>query len=174
VIGPGGEDVVDAPGGRSYLLFHGWDSALTHRALYELPVTWRAGVPVPRFTRGGGMTVEAVVALGGPLGTIMLVAGVGTPPLSAISWLGLSSWVLPGLWLFASVVVPSAVAAVLAATGSRWAPFAVLAASGGLVVELAVQIPFLGFSAFQPVFGVIAVVLGVLALLARDAGWWHR
>lgn len=117
--------------------------------------------------------VEAFVALGGLLGAFMLVAGVGTPPMSAISSLGLSSWVLPGLWLFVSVAVPSTAAAVLAGIGSRWAPFAVLVASTCLVVELALQIPFLGFSAFQPVFGAIAVVMAALALLARDAGWWH-
>jgi hypothetical protein len=38
---------------RSYLMFHGWDTALTRRALYSLPLTWRGGVPVPQFTTGG-------------------------------------------------------------------------------------------------------------------------
>ncbi|HVN11501.1 MAG TPA: hypothetical protein VMT69_05370 [Kineosporiaceae bacterium] len=128
----------------------------------------------PRPYRWIFTVVEAFVALGGLIGTVMLVAGVGTPPLSAISSLGLSSWVVPGLWLFVSVTVPSATAAVLAGVGSRWAPVAVLVASACLVMELAVQIPFLGFSVFQPVFGLIAVVMAVLALLARDAGWWPR
>ncbi len=45
VIGPGGEDAIDGPGG-SYLVFHGWDSAKTRRALYVVPVTWQGGVPV--------------------------------------------------------------------------------------------------------------------------------
>jgi beta-xylosidase len=53
VVGPGGEDVVDGPGNRGYLLFHGWDRAMTRRALYSLPLTWRGGVPVPQFTTGG-------------------------------------------------------------------------------------------------------------------------
>jgi arabinan endo-1,5-alpha-L-arabinosidase len=45
VIGPGGEDVVTGTGGQSSILFHGWDSAQTHRALYVLPLTWQGGVP---------------------------------------------------------------------------------------------------------------------------------
>jgi beta-xylosidase len=46
VIGPGGEDAITGPGGRAYVVFHGWDSARTHRALYVLPLTWQGGVPV--------------------------------------------------------------------------------------------------------------------------------
>lgn len=117
---------------------------------------------------------EALVALGALLGTVMLVSGVGTPPVSAIEGLGLHSWVLPGLWLFASVAVPSTVAAWLAVVGSPHAPDAVLVASALLVVELAVQLPFLGFSLFQPVFGAVAVVLAVIALAAKDTGGWER
>ena len=115
---------------------------------------------------------EAFVALGALMGTVMLVAGVNTPPLSAIDALGLESWVLPGLWLLVSVAVPSAIAAWLAFRGSRHAPRAVLVASVLLIVELAVQLPFLGFSLFQLVFAALAVVLAVVALTARDSGGW--
>jgi arabinan endo-1,5-alpha-L-arabinosidase len=45
VIGPGGEDAVEGPGGRPVVVFHGWDSARTHRAMYVLPLTWQEGVP---------------------------------------------------------------------------------------------------------------------------------
>jgi hypothetical protein len=55
--------------------------------------------------------------------------------------LGLSSWALPGVWLTASVVVPSAAAAYLAWRGSPSAPRAVMVASTLLAVELLVQIP---------------------------------
>jgi len=115
---------------------------------------------------------EAFVALGALMGTVMLVAGVNTPPLSAIDAIGLESWVLPGLWLLVSVAAPSATAAWLAFRGSRHAPRAVLVASALLLVELAVQVPFLGFSLFQLVFAALAVVLAVVALTARDSGGW--
>jgi arabinan endo-1,5-alpha-L-arabinosidase len=46
VIGPGGEDVVADPDGRSWIAFHGWDEAQTLRALYLLPVTWQPDRPV--------------------------------------------------------------------------------------------------------------------------------
>ena len=118
------------------------------------------------------VVAETCIALGALMGTFMLVAGVGTPPLSAIDVIGLESWVLPGVWLFVSVAVPSATAAWLAARGSRHAPDAVLVASALLVVELAVQLPFLGFSLFPLVFGVLAVVLAVVALTAKASGGW--
>ena len=52
-------------------------------------------------------------------GGLMLMSGQGTPPLEALEPLGLSSWVLPGLWLTASVAVPSGTAAYLAWRGPR-------------------------------------------------------
>jgi hypothetical protein len=57
----------------------------------------------------------------------------------------------------------------------RRAPLAaaVLTASGALGVELLMQIPFLGPSLLQAVYGAFAVGLGGLALRARRAGWWH-
>ena len=42
-----------------------------------------------------------------------------------------------------------------------------LVASAILAMELLVQIPFLGFSIFQAVFGAIALGMAGLALLAR-------
>jgi arabinan endo-1,5-alpha-L-arabinosidase len=46
IIGPGGQDVVQGPGGTSYLAVHGWDPAITHRSMYLLPLTWQAAQPV--------------------------------------------------------------------------------------------------------------------------------
>jgi arabinan endo-1,5-alpha-L-arabinosidase len=46
IIGPGGQDVVEGPGGTGYLAVHGWDPAITHRSMYLLPVTWQGGKPV--------------------------------------------------------------------------------------------------------------------------------
>jgi hypothetical protein len=60
------------------------------------------------------VVVESLVSLGGLAGSIQLLAGVATPPISVLSPLGLSSWALPAGWLFLSVAVPSGLAAWLA------------------------------------------------------------
>jgi hypothetical protein len=69
------------------------------------------------------------------------------------------------------VAVPSGLAARFAWLRSAWAPVAVLLASASLVIELLVQISFLGFSILQLIFGVVAIGLAVVAILARRAGW---
>ncbi len=120
------------------------------------------------------VAVESLVALGGLAGTVQLVTGTYTPPVADLEPLGLSSWVLPGVWLFSSVAVPSAVAAVLAWRRSPSTPTAVLVASGLLAVELAVQIPFVGPSALQAVFGTVALGMAGLAVHARRTGWRRR
>ena len=113
------------------------------------------------------VAVESFVAAGGVMGAIMLLSGRGTPPVSVLEPIGLTSWVLPGLWLFATTAVPSAAAAMLAWRRSPLTPTAVLVASAVLALELLVQIPFLGFSIFQPVFGAIAIGMAALAVLAQ-------
>jgi len=118
--------------------------------------------------------IESLVALGGLMGTGQLLTGTFTPPVSVLEPIGLSRWMLPGLWLFGTVVVPSAAAAVMAWRRSPLAPPVVMLASATLVLELLVQIPFLGLSLLQAVFGTIAVVMAALALRARQAGWWPR
>ena len=116
---------------------------------------------------------ETLVAVGGLAGALQLLTGTFTPPVTDLEPLGLSSWVLPGVWLFATVAVPSSAAAWLAWRRAPVAPAAVLVASGTLAVELVVQIPFIGPSALQAVFGTFAVGLAGLALDARRQGWWH-
>ena len=116
--------------------------------------------------------VEGLTAVGGVIGSVMLISGTGTPPVSVLQPVGLTSWVLPGLWLFATAAAPSAVAAVLAWRKSEWAPAVVLLASLTLAIELVVQIPFLGPSWLQALFGAIAISMTVLALRAKRAGWW--
>ena len=117
---------------------------------------------------------EAVVAIGGLAGGIQLFTGTATPPVSDLRALGLHSWDLPALWLVATTAVPASVAGYLAWRRSPFAPAAVLVASSTLLLELLVQIPFIGPSPLQVVFGTLAVTLAVLALRARSAGWWHR
>lgn len=116
--------------------------------------------------------VEAVIAFGALAGTVQLIADKATPPVSDLDALGLSSWTLPGVWLFVSVAVPSAVAAWLAWRRSAHAPVLVLIASGALLVELVVQIPFIGLSPFQFVFGTAAVTTAVLAVRAQIGQTW--
>jgi hypothetical protein len=117
------------------------------------------------------IVVEGFVVVGALSGTLQLLTGTATPPVEDLEPLGLTSWVLPGLWLFASVAVPSTVAAWLAWRRSPHTPTAVLVASALLAIELLVQIPFVGPSLFQVVFGSVAIALAVLALVARPT--WH-
>jgi hypothetical protein len=120
------------------------------------------------------VVIESLVALGGVMGTVQLLTGTFTPPVSVLEPIGLSGWVLPGLWLFGTVVLPSATAAVLAWRGSAYAPAVVLLGSATLALELLVQIPFLGPSLLQAVFGTIAIGMAILADRARRSGWWPR
>ena len=120
------------------------------------------------------VVVEGLVGLGGLAGSMQLLAGVATPPVSVLGPLGLSSWTLPAGWLFLTVALPSGLAAWLAWRRSRWAPLAVLVASALLATELLFQIPFLGFSVLQLIFGTVAVGMSAVAFLARKAGWWPR
>jgi len=118
------------------------------------------------------LVVETLVGLGGLAGSIQLLAGVATPPVSVLSPLGLASWTLPAGWLFLTVALPSGLAAWLAWRRYPWAPVAVLVASALLATELLFQIPFLGFSVLQLIFCTVAIGMGVVAFLARRAGWW--
>jgi hypothetical protein len=120
------------------------------------------------------LVAETLVSLAGLGGSIQLLAGVATPPISALTPLGLSSWILPAGWLFLTVALPSGLAAWLAWRRSAWAPPAVLLSSALLATELLIQIPFLGLSILQLIFGVVAVGMAVVGLLARRAGWWRR
>ena len=86
--------------------------------------------PERRPWRRTFVAVEGLVALGGAAGTVQLLAGIATPPDSALDpfeRFGVSGWGLPALWLFVSVAVPSAVAAAAASTdlphpGWCWSP----------------------------------------------------
>ena len=120
------------------------------------------------------VVVETLVSLSGLAGSIQLLAGAATPPVSVLNPLGLSRWTLPAGWLFLTVAVPSGLAAWLAWRRSVWAPPAVLLASALLAIELLVQIPFLGFSMLQAIFGAVAVGMAAMGWLARRMGWWPR
>jgi beta-xylosidase len=46
VIGPGGQDVVELPGGKTRIVFHGWDAAIVSRGMYVADLTWDGNRPV--------------------------------------------------------------------------------------------------------------------------------
>ena len=116
-----------------------------------------------RRTLAWTTALTAFAALGGA-GT--LVSGTFTPPVSDLEPLGLSSWVLPGFWLFFSVAVPCAMTAWLAWQESVLTGVAAMVAGVLLTVELVVQIPFVGLDPLQAVMGVVATLLVVLGAVA--------
>jgi len=117
------------------------------------------------------LTAESLVAVAGAAGAVQLWEGTYAPPVEDIERLGLTTWKVPAVWLFASVAVPSAMAAYLLYRRSTSAPTAVLVASGLLATELAVQVPFVGPSSLQAAFGSVSAGLAGLAVHARRAGW---
>jgi hypothetical protein len=114
--------------------------------------------------RGPILALSSLTALGAAVGVVQLVTGTYTPPVSDLEPLGLHSWVLPGVWLAVSVAVPCTVTAVLAVRRSPLLGRAAVLASALLLVELLVQIPFVGLDPLQAVLGAIAVTLGLLGL----------
>jgi hypothetical protein len=131
-------------------------------------------VPSGRYPfRATILVLEATLAAGGVVGTVQLISGAGAPDVGVLAPLGLTSWRLPALWLFLTVVLPATWAAWSAWRRSPLAPTAVLLGAATLAIELIVQIPFLGWSVLQAVFGAVAVGLAILALLARRHGWKH-
>jgi hypothetical protein len=134
----------------------------------RIPIVEQCPVVTPsRRHRWSMIGIESAMAVFGLGGGIMLMSGNQTPPVAALAPLGLSSWVLPGVWLIASVAVPSAAAAYLAWRGSPAAAKAVLAASALLGVELLVQIPFLGVNGLQ-------VAMALIGGTAADLAWRAR
>jgi hypothetical protein len=117
------------------------------------------------------VVAESTVALGAFAGAWQLLTGTLTPPVSDLAPLGLSSWTLPGLWLAATVAVPSGLSAWLAWRRSPFTPSAVLWASILLAVELVTQVPYVGISPLQLAFGAVAVGLAAVAIRARQLGW---
>jgi hypothetical protein len=115
------------------------------------------------------LAIEIFVAVAGLAGAVQLFAGVFTPPVSDVDPIGLTSWRLPAVWLFATTAAPSATAAWLVWTRSPRALVAVAVASALLVLELVVQIPFVGPSVLQAVMGTAAVAAFGLATWPRHS-----
>lgn len=56
VRGPGGQDVVTGPDGRDRIVFHGWNSDFTYRAMYSRRLDWQGARPI---VDGAGIRYEA-------------------------------------------------------------------------------------------------------------------
>jgi hypothetical protein len=112
--------------------------------------------------------VSAVTGVAALTGSVQLMTGTFTPPVSDLRPLGLHSWVLPGLWLATSVALPCGVTA--ARAWRRSVQLGVTAATAGalLLVELAVQIPFVGFDPLQAVMGAVAGLLIWFGFLSHE------
>lgn len=117
------------------------------------------------------VAAEGLIAVSGLIGTALLATNTFVPDVAVLEPLGLHSWTLPGVWLFASVTLPSSIACWAAARHDPRAPEAVAVASALLLLELLVQLPFLGFDPLQPMMGVPALGVGALAHRARRTGW---
>ncbi len=128
-----------------------------------------------RARRGGWawalVGIEAFVGGMAVLGGVrMIVDGFGMPT----DWLvaaGVDSWVLPGIALLAGVAAPQLLAAVLVATGSRWAVAVAWVAGGGLLAWIVVQMAVLEKYFFlQPVIAVLGLAEVALVALMQASG----
>ncbi|MEV0173133.1 family 43 glycosylhydrolase [Streptomyces sp. NPDC050803] len=61
VHGPGGQDVVTGSDGRDRIVFHGWNSERTHRAMYVADLGWANGYPVVNGSKVFYQAENAVV-----------------------------------------------------------------------------------------------------------------
>ncbi len=133
-------------------------------------LNWGGPGKVRYPSRTALVIIESVLSVAAVEGAVQLAVGVSTPPKTGLP-LGLDTWLLPGAWLFASVAVPYGAAAVLAFRRDRRAPAAAQLAGAALIVELLVQIPFVGLSPLQAILALGAITTIVLGRRARRLGW---
>jgi len=124
---------------------------------------------LPRWRRTLGLTA-ALTSAAAAVGSVQLMTGTFTPPVSDLSPLGLNSWMLPGMWLAASVAIPCAVTAVMAWKRSRWLGLAAISSGALLLIELAVQIPFVGLDPLQAVMALVAFALMTFGFASHRGG----
>ena len=127
----------------------------------------RAGQP-PR-THWLLVGVESLVALAAVYGGVGLIWDnkIGMPA----DWLSgtpFPNWVLPGVFLILVVAVPMAVAAVLEARRSPWAPVASVVAGGAQIAWIGVQLLVMQrYNVLQPVMLGVGLAVIVLAIYVR-------
>lgn len=119
---------------------------------------------------GGRLRLRALGAVAGLtslaawIGAVQLAVGLYAPPVADLQPLRLHSWLLPAIWLAASVAVPCLIVTVLAVRRSLRTGWAALVAALLLAVELVVQVPFVGLDPLQAVMGTTALVIAGLGL----------
>jgi arabinan endo-1,5-alpha-L-arabinosidase len=89
VIGPGGEDIVTTPQGKTAIVFHGWDPTYSYRAMYVSTLDWStpgqpAGTPHVvaadrRFQAEGGTVTDARVVADDTASGLAKVGGLDNP-----------------------------------------------------------------------------------------------
>jgi hypothetical protein len=138
---------------------------------------WRRTPRASTRTRGPSqglrralVATSGLTSLAALVGSGQLVTGTYAPPVSDLEPLGLDTWVLPGIWLLLSVALPCGITAVLAWRASPSAGAWGIAAGVLLLVELAVQIPFVGWDPLQPTLAVVAVLLVLLGFRVHGQG----
>jgi hypothetical protein len=129
----------------------------------------RTRTPEPLLWRRTLGALAGFTSVAATVGALQLVTGVFTPPVEDLEALGLHSWVLPGVWLGLSVGVPCAAVAWLALRRRPRVGVAAVCAGVLLLVELVVQVPFVGFDPLQVVMGVVAATMLVLGTLSWRA-----
>ena len=122
-------------------------------------------LPEYAFRRSMG-AIEIALAAAAAVGVVQLGAGIATPPDSQLPF-GLDSWAWPAVWLFATVCVPSVVAAVALSRRARSGPSLVIVATVLLAIELLVQIPFVGLNWLQLVVALVGATAATMAVVAR-------
>ncbi len=111
--------------------------------------------------------LELFVGLIAMCGGVVLAAGVGGLPGSALARTPFTSWLLPGLALLVLVGLPMLVAGVAVVTGSRYAGTLSIVAGVLLAGWLVTQVVVLGsWSVLQPAMFAVALAIIVLALMA--------
>lgn len=131
-----------------------------------------AAQPHPFSFRRTIAALSAFVFVGAVSGVVQLWFGLAAPPVSDLDALGLDSWRLPALWLLATVTIPCGVTCFAALRRRAWAPRAAAVAAVLLLIEVTVQIPFLGPSALQAIMGAVGLALLGLGLVASHRGSW--
>lgn len=119
-----------------------------------------------RLMRAGLVGLELFVGVGAVYGGIMLIRDSWALPLSDLDPLPLTSWVLPGVALLATVAIPMVLAAWLVVRGNGRAANVSIAAGaflvGWILFQLAVIGPQMGLQAVMLVLGGIVAALGLL------------
>lgn len=122
---------------------------------------------------GGLEVILAIGALGGGVALMLGPSGEVMPlQVAALAGSPFDSYFIPGLILFTVLGVAPVAVAVLAWTGSRWAPSATFGVGVALLIWIVVEIAMVGYTNSPPL-QVIYLALGTV-IAARGASRMRR